>query len=618
MVGVRSLSLPKAGKVKCIFSIYFSFLPAQKHKSLTFVVKSTLSPCCRNSCLYSVPFYTPIVPFVPFDWTQSIEAADLSRVDDLWRLCCVQQKNMDLPPNLLILTRWSTFLVIILMVRKVDASNQTLLNEILNQKQNDSTNLISYEPLSRYIEKSPSLLSPITIDSTSTTTLTLPSTTPSSLISSLSTVPSKPSTPKPILYKHKHPPIKLPKIQVTKMYYSDSIPPPSIAEPITTITIDCKDRCDSTPTIDSSITKPVIHMESPSAPQSMMLLQSNETRFYSRLSPTHDSGYNPAVLDRDPDHSDPQDQDVSAPPNPPPNLHHLRNSNYLRDSHSQSSHSQNLFGAPPNLPSPPLPPDTLRQLLRPSLSSEMLDDELETINQQLIGNHHPSTDGTLDEYLKKLNAQSQLAAADPTFINLDSPAFSGGGIAPGAGMLPMQQVPLMAQAPQMLQREPSNGGGGLFTRFIDRMYRSPSTYNPEYIQRPGKAQSSGGGFLSNIFNFGSSASNKQQQQIQVPIASLAQAPTHTIIPATLPVMPPLLNYDNTESLHMFMNQPRPPSRFRMLMSRHRLGLGLGLGSPAGERKALQQAMMNAPEQYLPTVISPLPRGEFDSINSSIV
>ena len=420
------------------------------------------------------------------------------------------------------------------------------------QHQNVSTDLINYEPINLYSQAS--LSNPL-IHSSTILSSSSQSTTPIPISSTTSSLPDM----KSLIH------LKLPDVQISKkMYYLDTIhPPPPITDSL--LENDCKDKCNSPPSFQVEFSLPSQSIQQSSQflsqhsshPLASLMMVSNETKYYPSMS---SSNHNPNYNSGNYNSNQESDQEVSSLPT-------TTNRNpYPYDSYT-------LMASPP---STSLPPETLQQLLRPSMSMEMLDDELETINQQLIGGHQPST----DEYLKKLNLQSQFENSQ--FFNMNTYAAS-----------PIQMhftsPPQPPQPVMQPQRE-----GSLFTRFIGRVYRSPS-YFSDYI-RPNKISSS---FLSNIFNFGSSSLNKYQQQ-----------PQHqTMASSPWPIFSSLLNYNNDNNNNnvesaIFVNQPKQPSRLRMLMSRHRLGMAL-VGSPStnDQNKLFLQPTLMAntkPSSYLPS------------------
>ncbi|KAI2800444.1 hypothetical protein BLOT_012950, partial [Blomia tropicalis] len=203
----------------------------------------------------------------------------------------------------------------------------------------------------------------------------------------------------------------------------------------------------------------------------------------------------------------------------------------------------NIIETEPEPESEPMPsPELIQQLFRPSISSQMLDDELVAINRHLIGSHRPSTDGTLEQYVRNLNHQ------------------------PTHPQLLMDQAAVAVNAPVSQSfsiRSPSR----LLTRFIDRMYRSSSSSPPISPD----SSSSNTKFVStpSIFSgiFGNLA----------PKSPTINSPTSI----------PTLSYDQPDLFQLYMNQAihqltppplpppntitKPPSRLRQMwmMNRHR-------------------------------------------------
>lgn len=214
-------------------------------------------------------------------------------------------------------------------------------------------------------------------------------------------------------HHHHHSVIKLPKIQVHKVYYTSESAPPvtTLAKPRSQVYFrEEKEPNGKSPDFSDIIvaneTKrytEVDESDNPHYNQQQSQQHHNHPHPHPHSHPSssahdHQDGYNPAVLEDEgsveepmndePEmqHSPPLDEAYGKPQIPPPLYSaHPQNPAYSNHHHHQI-----------------LPPEALKQVLRPALSNEMLDDELAQINQQIIHGYQNNRD-SFEQYLKKMN-----------------------------------------------------------------------------------------------------------------------------------------------------------------------------------------------------------------------
>ncbi|KAH9407409.1 hypothetical protein TYRP_012227 [Tyrophagus putrescentiae] len=280
------------------------------------------------------------------------------------------------------------------------------------------------------------------------------------------------------IHHHHHSAIKLPKIQIHKVYYTaESAPPMTLVKPERQENFrkemkkNSGDRKNSDINLVANETQRFTEVDSGerhSSSQSQLHYDPISDHHHHH---PHQDGYNPSVLEESEEGEEALLQQ-SAPPNDDPSVSSLE-AGYgmpqipppLYDSeHHQGDHGfdhHHDHHHPPQI----LPPEALKQVLQPTLSSEMLDDELAQINRQIITGYQNNRD-SFEQYLKKMNYHAKaMADAEPSFtLNFN----------PNAATL--QAAPAPAPAPRPPQRE------SVLTRIIDRMYRaSPSTYNADPV-----------------------------------------------------------------------------------------------------------------------------------------
>ncbi len=217
------------------------------------------------------------------------------------------------------------------------------------------------------------------------------------------------------IHHHHHSVIKLPKIQIHKVYYTaESAPPMTLVKPERQENFrkemkkNSGDRKNSDINLVANETQRFTEVDSGerhSSSQSQLHYDPISDHHHHH---PHQDGYNPSVLEESEEGEEALLQQ-SAPPNDDPSVSSLE-AGYgmpqipppLYDSeHHQGDHGfdhHHDHHHPPQI----LPPEALKQVLQPTLSSEMLDDELAQINRQIITGYQNNRD-SFEQYLKKMN-----------------------------------------------------------------------------------------------------------------------------------------------------------------------------------------------------------------------
>ena len=287
---------------------------------------------------------------------------------------------------------------------------------------------------------------PMTTKTTKTTTTTSTTTPPSVLF------PPKRyflfDSPKPSpainthhIHHHHHSAIKLPKIQIHKVYYTaESAPPMTLVKPERQEYFRKKvkkisgDRKNSDINLVANETQRFTEIDSGEQHSSPSQLHYDPISDHHHHHP-HQDGYNPSVLEESEEGEEALLQQslspsppppLSAPPNDDPSVssleagygmpqippplydgeHHQADhgfeDHHHHHHHSHSPHPHSHHHDHHHHPQQILPPEALKQVLRPALSSEMLDDELAQINRQIITGYQNNRD-SFEQYLKKMN-----------------------------------------------------------------------------------------------------------------------------------------------------------------------------------------------------------------------
>lgn len=233
-------------------------------------------------------------------------------------------------------------------------------------------------------------------------------------------------------HTHHHSVIKLPKIQIHKVYYtSESAPPVStVAKPRNHVYFkDDKNPGRKIPDFSMKMvaneTKRYTQVaEDDDDGDHLQYQQQNQEHHYhphphphSHLSSSsandHQNGYNPAVLEDEGSFSS-----LEEPLNDEPEMNQRPSPPQMQSSEPSPHDEGHSYGIP-QIPPPlyslhpqgflnqnhghqVLPPEALKQVLRPALSNEMLDDELAQINRQIITGYQNNRD-SFEQYLKKMN-----------------------------------------------------------------------------------------------------------------------------------------------------------------------------------------------------------------------